>query len=597
MKQFFKTTLAVLLGVFLVNLLGIFIFLGIVGSSVNTPEPTVPASAVLSIDMSRISLDEQTFDNPMQSLNTLRGAQERQSVGLYDAVRAIRKAETDPAIRFVYLKADGVSAGIASTEELRVALKHFRESGKAVYAYVENPGNASYYLASVADRVYMNSACGSGSFLTGFSSQVVYMKDLLDLLGVKVQLIRHGKYKSAGEPYITNQMSAANREQYEALLGSIWSGWCRTMAQARGLAPEELDRLIDNLQLQDARDFVKTGLADELLDKATLEERLTEWAGGKLALVSLKDYAAVRVKENFRSADKIAIVFADGEIVDGKDDENVDGDRFASILTEVRKDESVKAVVLRVNSPGGSVFASDKIKTAMDTLCKVKPVIGSYGNYAASGGYFISAGCRRIFADEGTLTGSIGVFSIVPDLSGTARKIAHVNVFTVSTHKHGDMLSGLRPLDKEELAYMQASVEDIYDTFTGLVARGRGLEQSYVDGIAQGRVWAGSDGLRVGLVDEIGTLDDAVRYAATLADGSNGSDPDDWHVVAYPQRQDGWEALIASLSQPSEETVYAGTPLKTLSRAYRHLAGKDGLLRCENVGKTFARMPYCIAIE
>ena len=306
-------------------------------------------------------------------------------------------------------------------------------------------------------------------------------------------------------------------------------------------------------------------------------------------MVSLADYAKLKVLPNIKAENKIAVIYANGNIVDGSEPEQVAGDRFASIIADVRKDSTVKAVVFRVSSPGGSVFASEKIKTEIDLLRQDKPVIASYGAYAASGGYWISNSCDYIFTNAGTLTGSIGVFSMIPDFSGTLEDIAHVNITAVSTNRHGDMYSGFRPLDKAETAYMQASVEKIYDKFTSIVADGRNLDKSYVDSIAQGRVWAGSDALDLGLVDQIGTIKDAILYAAASADGDYGQDLANWQIVEYPKPLTTMEKLMQAFNGDNAK-VFAGTPFEGIEEAFMDWNGT-------RTGQVYARMPYEIEIK
>ena len=366
----------------------------------------------------------------------------------------------------------------------------------------------------------MGSQHGGTYMFIGLSSTLTYFKDILDKLGVNVQLIRHGKYKSAGESFIRNSASAENREQYQAMLDAIWKCYGGSIAASRDITEEQLNQLLDQLSLVQPEDYLAAGLVDELVSHETLVQKLCTLAqvddAKKLHFVPFYDYVQAKVLPQI-SRNQVAVIYADGEIIDGKDRSDVAGDRFVSLIDQVRKDKSVKAVVLRVNSPGGSVSASVKIRAALDLLQKEKPLVASYGDYAASGGYWISCGCQKIYADESSITGSIGVFSMIPEFSKVTKKVG-VGVESVSTHKHSDMYSLMRPFDKAELDYMQASVEDIYEMFVNLVAQSRGLEPARVDEIAQGRVWAGSDALTIGLVDEMGTLEDAITYAAALAD-------------------------------------------------------------------------------
>ena len=591
MKDFLKMTLAVLAGLFIAGILGFMLFFGFIGTlaSLGSSTPAMPRSGVLFMDMSRISIAEQTQEtDPMAMIQ----GQDISIIGLWDAVKAIEKAASDPAVQCIYLKADGLSAGgIAPVEELRQALGDFRLSGKPVVAYTENPGTGSYYLASVADKIYMGSYKGGSNMMVGVGTQMIFLKDLLDKLGVNVQLIRHGKFKSAGEMYIKSRPSEENLLQTREMVNSMWDGMAESICSSREISREDLDGMIDNLKLNTPEDFLACRLVDELLTKEELKEKLAVLAKEskyeEVKFISLRDYVNINAQTVSKARRKIAIIYAEGEIIDGYDKQEVAGDRFAGIISSVRADSTVKAVVLRVASPGGSVAASEKIRTEIDLLRKVKPVIASYGNYAASGGYWISNSCDKIFSDKSTLTGSIGVFSMIPDFSGTAEKVFHVGVTNVGSSRHSDMYSLTRPLDAEETAYMQRSVDDIYEAFLENVSAGRGMDKAEIDEIAQGRVWTGSDALKIGLVDEIGTLADAVRYAA-IAAGDAESDLSTWNIAAYPKPMTTLDIILENLTGSTD--ALAGTPFESVGRAFR---GWDAT----STGKVYARMPYIMEIK
>ena len=591
MKDFLKMTLAVLAGLFIAGILGFMLFFGFIGTlaSLGSSTPAMPRSGVLFMDMSRISIAEQTQEtDPMAMIQ----GQDISIIGLWDAVKAIEKAASDPAVQCIYLKADGLSAGgIAPVEELRQALGDFRLSGKPVVAYTENPGTGSYYLASVADKIYMGSYKGGSNMMVGVGTQMIFLKDLLDKLGVNVQLIRHGKFKSAGEMYIKSRPSEENLLQTREMVNSMWDGMAESICSSREISREDLDGMIDNLKLNTPEDFLACRLVDELLTKEELKEKLAVLAKEskyeEVKFISLRDYVNINAQTVSKARRKIAIIYAEGEIIDGYDKQEVAGDRFAGIISSVRADSTVKAVVLRVASPGGSVAASEKIRTEIDLLRKVKPVIASYGNYAASGGYWISNSCDKIFSDKSTLTGSIGVFSMIPDFSGTAEKVFHVGVTNVGSSRHSDMYSLTRPLDAEETAYMQRSVDDIYEAFLENVSAGRGMDKAEIDEIAQGRVWTGSDALKIGLVDEIGTLADAVRYAA-IAAGDAESDLSTWDIAAYPKPMTTLDIILENLTGSTD--ALAGTPFESVGRAFRSWDATS-------TGKVYARMPYILEIK
>ena len=588
MKDFIKMTLAVLAGFMIYGFLSFFLMMGFIGISLSTEQPIMPKEAVLKIDMSTFTLSEQTQE--ADPLSSLTGGQTLTPLGIYSAIKAVNAAASDPAVKFIYLKPDGASGGTAQFEEFRKALENFRTSGKAIVAYTESPDNASYYLASVSDKIFMTPYDGAMNTFTGLSSQMIFLKDILDRLDVNVQLIRHGKYKSAGEMFIKNSPSKENLEQNVELIESIWDSWASEIAESRNISTEELNRMLDDLDLILPGDWVEKGLVDELLSREELQQRLCDLFVAKtpedVKAISLSDYATLKNVVNFKAKKKVAVIYAEGDIVDGSEKQNVAGDRFARIIADVRKDSTIKAVVLRVNSPGGSVLASEKIKAELDLLRKNVPVIASYGDYAASGGYWISANCDKIYSNASTLTGSIGVFSIIPDLGGTIKNKLHVNIVNVNSNKHVYMYSGMRALDKAEIAYMQASVENIYDKFTRLVSEGRDMSVPEVDAIAQGRVWSGADALEIGLVDEIGTIEDAINYAALTIDGATG--PDDVQIVEYPKPSTTLDLLLESLG--AGENAFAGTALENVAEAFMYLKDTES-------GKAYARMPYVMDIR
>lgn len=586
MKDFVKMLLAVVAGMLIFSVIWIimmFSFIGSIAALSSSDTPVIAKEGVLNMDLSNIVLSEQ--EQPFNFNGMFSKGTQPTSIGMWNAVQAVKMAAADPGIRFIYLRPDGISGGIAEIEEFRKALADFRLSGKAIVAFTENPSNASYYLASVADKVYVTGSKGGMNTLIGLSSQMYFLKDILDRLGVNMQLIRHGKYKSAGEMYIKNQISPENYEQNKVMISSIWNSWASQIATSRGIELSKFNELIDNLELNEPQDFVKYGLADDVLTREQRAQKLctlymTEDINA-ISFIPFEDYVAVKTTTPKFSTNQIAVIYADGEIVDGREVENVAGDRFAEIIASVREDDMVKAVVLRVSSPGGSVLASDKIRKELQLLKEKKPLIASYGNYAASGGYWISAGCDYIFSDATTLTGSIGVFSLIPDFGKTVKELAHVNVTSINSNKHSDMYSGMRALDKDEIAYQQKSVEHIYDEFTGIVAEGRDLRKTYVDSIAQGRVWTGADAIKIGLVDEIGGLEAALLKAANTVDGSESLD--NFYIASYPAVQTTWEALLAAFQGQRTPVIFAGTPIEAVEKAFRNVSTAQS-------GKAYARM-------
>ena len=583
MKKFLKTVLAVICGVLILNLIG-FGFLCMIGGSFGKTEPIIPTTGVLRIDLSKIIIAEQSKESPDFNFSNL-GSEQIETIGLRQATQAIRAAAQDPGVKYIYLKPEGATIGTASMVEFRQALSDFRKSGKAVVSFMENPSTGYYYLASVSDAIYVSSYQGGNPMMNGISSQQVFLKDLLDRLGIKVQLIRHGKYKSAGERYIRNSSSPENRQQTQAFVDAIWEAISSEIASSRNMSVAELNSLIDNLSLCLPGDFVEYGLADAAFTRQELASKLANLAGvdsyEQVPMIPFAAYSKTHQKNNFRSPNKLAIIYADGQIQDGNALTDISGDRFASIIEQVRRDSTIKAVVLRVNSPGGSVVASEKIKTELDILKQEKVLVASYGDYAASGGYWISNNAEKIFCSPTTITGSIGVFGMVPEFSGFIEDIAHVGVESVSSNKHSDMYSLTRPFTEEEIAYVQRSIESVYAKFIGIVADGRSMTPQAVDEIAQGRVWAGSDALRIGLVDEMGSLEDAIHYAATAA---GDSDVDNWNVLEFPKPLTFAEELSMLFSNASDNDFSIYT------RWYENW--KKG-----KVEVAFADMPYRLTIR
>ena len=591
MKEFVKMMLAVICAFIVMQLVGFFLFFVMIGSmaALGSGKTVLPREGVLDLNMAQIAIAEQTTDDQLGGFS-LGGYANVSTVGLWDAIQAIDAAAADPGIKYILLRPGGATAGTADLEELRNALTEFRKSGKAVVAYTENPSNGSYYLASACDKIYMTSYHGGMVQMTGLAGRMIFLKDVLDKVGVNYQLIRHGKYKSAGEMYIKNAPSDENREQNQVMVNSLWNTVSCQIAESRGIPVDRLNGLIDSLKLNFPEDMLREGLVDELLDHEGLVNKLCGLAMVEdvkdLHLVPFADYVSAKVL-NLGGKENVAILFADGEIADGSGYDGITSDRFVKEIDKLRKDNTVKAVVLRVNSPGGSVVASEKIRTALGLLKAEKPVVASYGNYAASGGYWISAGAQKIYSDATCLTGSIGVFSLIPEFSGATKKLG-VNVVTVGSNKHSDMFSLMRPFDAEETAYLQSYVEDIYGQFVGLVAEGRSLDPAKVDEMAQGRVWVGTDALGLGLVDEIGGLREAVAYAASLAGYVNKSD---YKVTCYPAPLTTAEQFMMMLSgQQEEPSILSGTPFEFFGKTLSTLKDNEPT-------QVYARLPYDIEIR
>ena len=488
---------------------------------------------VLKIDMTEpiaeVGKGGGMFDIPV-SLPIDIGIGGGSAMSLLDAELALKHAAQDKDIAMIYLNYDNFSAPTAACEEIRRYLVEFSKAGKPIVAYGNSLSNGSYYIASAADRVFLNPR-GSGT-LSGLSSSSYYLKDLLDTLGIDIKLIRHGKFKSAGEMYIRNHMSPENRRQTEAFMSAMWSTLATEIAESRGVEVDQLNALVDSLALSTADTWVEKGLVDGLKYKDQMEQYICHLFGttdpDQVKRVEFKEYAS-KVKKG--SGKKIAILYADGEI--SRSGNEIAGDKFAAQVRKVREDKDIKAVVFRVNSPGGEVVAADIIRREMELLCKEKPVVASYSSYAASGGYWISVGCKKIMCDNTTITGSIGVFGVVPNVGGAMSKVLKVNMDHVGTNAHSGVGSIFKGLDETEEAWYQQEIEDIYTNFLNVVADGRGMTPEQVDELAQGRVWAGKDAFTIGLADEKGSLLDAIDYIA----GEAGLEK--YKIVTYPEKSKG----------------------------------------------------------
>lgn len=483
---------------------------------------------VLKIDFKNPIAERKTGGSSLDIKSLINGGPS--SVTLLSYVQAIDAAAEDKNIGMIYMTPENISAGLSQVEEIRAALDRFRKTGKPIVAYCENFGNGSYYLASVADKIILDPA--SESTITGVGTQMIFLKDLFDALGVDVQLIRHGKYKSAGEMYVRSSASPENRLQNEVMVNSLWNTMSSQIAASRGFSQEQFKEWVENLDLCHPEEYKDKGLIDEIWYKDEVDSFLCQQSGAKkiqeVGFVKINKYAS-KLKSGSRK-NKIAVVYADGEIVNTGSDADIVGSKLAATIRKVRDDKKVKAVVFRVNSPGGSAQASEAIRHELELLRKEKPVIASYGDYAASGGYWISAQSDYIFTDESTITGSIGVFGMIPSVGNAVSKNLKVNIESVGSSSHSDMMNGIRKLDNDEVAYVQKQIEKIYDDFTSLVSKGRGISKDSVDAIGQGRVWTGADALNIGLVDSLGGLQDAINYAAFKV----GLQKKDYQLSRYP---------------------------------------------------------------
>lgn len=570
MNSFWKTVLAVIVGTVCVSLISCLfttcVFVGMVASASQTEKPAATSEG--DILLLKINGTVNEIPSAMPFDIGLMGISKNESANLRDCLNAIAAAEADKNIQGIYLNTDGMTAAPATYEAIRHALVKFRESGKWIISYNDSYSQAQYYLASVADSVYVNYV-GEVVF-NGLSHQSEYPKQLFDKLGVVPQVFRVGQFKSAVEPYMVEHMSEANRLQTEVYMTTNWNTMIEEISASRGISTEALDSLA-NLAVgyMVPEDVAKTGLVDGMLYKSEVEKLLLEKMGQEKLeghAVTLKQMAA-SYKELFPQdqEDKVAVLYAVGEISsDAKG--NGDGIFYESLIKEIKgiaEDEHAKAVVLRVNSPGGSAFASEQIwKALQDLKATGKPLVISMGDYAASGGYYISSPGDYIFAEPNTLTGSIGIFGVIFNLSGLVTDKLGVNIEEVKTHHFGE-LHPFRAVTNEEGALIQHSVEQGYELFTSRCSQGRGLSQDSIKVIGGGRVWMGKDALNIGLVDELGGLDEAIAKAAALANLEEGS----YSRAVYPLEKSQMETFMALLDESKEDLtlrivdhITGGTP-------------------------------------
>lgn len=575
-KAFVAALLAFVAGSVGLTILSIIFFAGI--SAMFTPEvKSVPDKAILRIDLAE-SLVDAPSKNPMGSFDVM-SMSSVSSLTIYDALRALESAAKDERIEGIYINlTGGGSAGMTLLEELRAAITAFKQSGKWVVAYNDTYSQGGYYLASVADKIYMQP---EGSFdWSGLQMNTIFYKGLIDKLGVEVDILRPTacKYKSAVEPYFLTKMSDANREQMQELVNQMWAVVVDGVSASRGIAKEELNRLADELAVTLPQQALEHKFIDGVKYADQMEELFEqEYDVEEPEFVSLGDYASSLVADPKRaSAPKVAIVYANGQVMDGSgSDDNIYGYTLSETIREVAEDDDIKSVVLRVNSPGGSALASDIIWREVENLKAKKPVIVSMGEYAASGGYYISAPADAIVADRSTLTGSIGVFGMLPSFGKAMEDKLGLTVDGVKTNANAGMGTGFSALTSTQYRAMMQGVDRVYERFTSLVAEGRNLTIERVLEIAEGRVWSGEQAQQIGLVDTCGGLSAAIAIAIDKAELG-----DNYQVVEVVDEADGFMAILNSLNVKVRQAMTSRSELGVLYNEYRRLeqmVGKEGI--------------------
>jgi len=542
MKQFFKFVFASMVGIFLSAFIFLIIAVAIIGGIISAASSdkaiTVNDNSILKISLN-YAIKERTEKNPFNNVH-LPSFSSQKTIGLDEILLRIKAAKDDTKIKGILLDLQGIGASFATLQEIRDALMDFKQSKKFILSYSEGYSQKSYYLASTADGVYLNPE-GSVDF-RGLAAQLSFFKGTLEKLGIEAQVIKVGTYKSAVEPFILDKMSPANREQVTSYLHSVYDNYLSNISNSRKIPVDSLRQIANNYIGRDANKALASKLVDKLTYKdeliAELKNKLHIDKNKKINVVNIEDYAAE--KSNIvETQDRIALVYAVGEIISGEgSDEQIGSERISRAIRHAREDEKIKAVVLRVNSPGGSALASDVIWREVSLTKKVKPIIVSMGDVAASGGYYISCAADSIFAQPNTITGSIGVFGIIPNLQNFFNNKLGVTFDEVKTGRYADLMTVSRPLTADERDLIQQDVNRIYQTFTKKVANGRNITQSRVDSIGQGRVWTGAQAVEIGLVDRLGSLDDAIKAAAQKAHLK------EFKIASYPAMKDPLEALL-----------------------------------------------------
>ena len=597
MKQFFKYFLASGLAYIVFGLILFLIIIGISSVIFEGPEPvSVERNSVLHLKFDQPISETSYFQLEPTALKAVN------VMGLNDIVRSIDYAAEDDKIKGIYLEPSFMSVGLGGLEEIHDALERFKKSEKFIVAYSEAYSQGGYYLASVADEIYVYPT-GAMEW-SGLSSEKMFFKQMLDKVGLEMQIIRgsNNKFKSAVEPYFLEKMSDANREQTEKYLFSFWDHWVAEISKARGVSVSDLNSFADNMIISSPAKAVDNKLAtavkyqDEV--EGILKEKLSLTEKDKLKSVGLSDYmeyTKTKLLVKNSGVKNIAIVYANGEIVSGKGTaEMIGSETTVQHLRKARNNDSIKAVVLRVNSPGGSALASDVIWREIELIKKSgKKVVVSMGDLAASGGYYISCNADRIFAQENTITGSIGVFGVVPNAQKLMNEKVGITFDRAKTNEHADLMSFTKPLTDEEYSVIQKEVDRIYDDFISRVAEGRGISKAMVDSIGQGRVWSGKDALSINLVDEIGGIEEAVAYAAELAKISNP------RVMDIPKKKvDAAEEILKALSQDNEDNeVSAFYKPGSFSGEIMEQLKQLNSINLQSQDRIQARLPYLITIK
>ena len=544
MKNYLSSLLATLTGLIIMTVLAFIILMGIISASTSKPTVDVKENSLLVAKFNAQIMDRANED-PFALLFSGNFMYD-EIMGLDQILADLEKAKTDENIEGIFMNLGMVSAGVATLGEIREAMLDFRESGKFIYAYADAYTQKSYYLASVADSVFMTP---EGMFLfNGMSAQVMFYRKALEKVGVEMQVVRHGSYKGAVEPFLRDDLSDENREQIQAYVGALWGKIVEDISESRDIPVEKLNQIADDLESIDSEKLVETGMIDGLIyyDEllSLMKQRLGVDEEDDLESVSLKNYtdAPVKKKKEY-SRDKVAVIYAMGTVVDGNAGEGyISSERISKALRKARRDKSVKAIVFRINSGGGSGSASDVIHREVMLAAREKTLVVSMGDVAASGGYYIAAPADTILAEPATITGSIGVFGLFPNVQKLMNEKLGISTEMVNTNKNSDILNPMMPFDPEQRVIVQKMIDDFYTNFVTVVAEGRGKTYEEIDAIAGGRVWAGSDALELGLIDMYGGLKKSIEVAAEMAGLES------YRVESLPRLEDPMTVLMKQLT-------------------------------------------------
>ncbi|MBS1550367.1 MAG: signal peptide peptidase SppA [Bacteroidetes bacterium] len=546
MKSFFKNVLANIVAIFLIFAsIFFFFFMIMLISSSGDEKPNIDQNTVLTLDFKTNIIDSETENQE----NLFDFKNKVKNIMLHSMIEAIKNAKTDPNIKGISIETDHIGAGITQLDNLRAALLDFKKSGKFVYAYGNNVNQSAYYLGSVADQYYLNPA--GGVELKGMSTEVVFLKDFFDKYGIGMEVIRHGKFKAAVEPYLRNSISPENQEQLSTLLNDIWGDTSSKIAQSRKISLENFKTTVDSLYGIIPEQSLQYKLADKLIQKseydALLKKKIGISADEDLNKVSFSKY--IHSLEPKNAKDEIAILYASGGIMNGEGNDNIYSENYVKEIKELQKDKKVKAVVLRINSPGGSANASDEILFELQQLKKTKPLVVSFGDYAASGGYYIAMAADKIYSEPNTITGSIGVFGTIPNAKNIANKNG-IRADVVSTNANSNMYSMLNGVSPHTVSMVTRSVEQTYKRFVHFVGQNRKMNFEQVDALGGGRVWSGKRAKEIGLVDELGSLNDAISFAAQKALTKK------YTTETYPKKKDKFEEFMSFFNSEDMEARF-----------------------------------------